>query len=326
MAGSQPLRLVIVMPVFDDWASVRLLIPALEEALRTASMRARLLLINDGSNLPAPADLVSQQLPALDSIQMLDLRRNLNHQRAIAVALCHVYETMDLDAVVVMDADGEDRPEDIPRLVNEFQQHQPRKVVFAERTRRSEGFVFTLFYWLYRGLHRMLTGRRVRVGNLSIVPTAALGSLGVAPELWNHYAAAVFKLRLPTSTIPSARGHRLAGSSRMNFVSLVTHGLSAISVFGEVVGTRLLAATGALIMLSMVGIGVAVSVRLFTHLAIPGWATYVVGLLLLLLLQATMMATMFVFMVLSSRQSSTFLPIRDYKHYISGLLTLFARS
>jgi hypothetical protein len=190
------------------------------------------------------------------AVQVLNLRRNLNHQRPIAVALCHVQDTMELDAVVVMDADGEDRPEDVPRLVQEFHRQRAQRIIFAERTRRSEGVVFGVFYALYRLIHRVLTGRAVRVGNLSIVPRSALVSLGAAPELWNHYAAAVFKLRLQTGTIQSSRGHRLAGTSRMNFVSLVIHGLSAISVFGEIVGTRLLAATGALILLCLSGMGV----------------------------------------------------------------------
>jgi polyisoprenyl-phosphate glycosyltransferase len=310
------------MPVFDDWSSVRLLVPVLERALRDASLTARVLLIDDGSTSAPPDDLVPRRLSALERVEILHLRRNLGHQRAIAVALCHANRAMDIDALVVMDADGEDRPEDVPRLVHEFQKHEGQKLVFAERTRRTEGFIFWLFYTLYRLIHRVLTGRGVRVGNLSIVPRSALARLETAPELWNHYAAAVFKLRLQTTTIRSSRGRRLAGASRMNFVSLVIHGLSAISVFGELVATRLLAAMGALIVLCLLGVGVVLYVRLFTQLAIPGWATYVIGLLLLLLMQAAMTSTVFVFMVLSFRQSSSFLPARDYLYYVADVEVL----
>lgn len=312
-------RLALVMPVFDDWASVRLLLPELERVLRASSLTARVLLINDGSTQLPPADLAPQGLTALQRIEILHLRRNLNHQRAIAVALCHAQRALDVDALVVMDADGEDRPEDIPRLLRAFHDHGGQKIIFAERTRRPEGLVFRLFYLLYRVLHRVLTGRGVRVGNLSIVPKQALSSLETAPELWNHYAAAVYKLRLQTATIRSSRGRRLAGASRMGFVALVVHGLSAISVFVEIVATRLLAAAGALIVLCLIGMGVVATLRLFTTLAIPLWATYVAGVLLLLLMQATMMATVFVFMVLSFRQSSSFLPARDYVYYVAGV-------
>jgi polyisoprenyl-phosphate glycosyltransferase len=315
-------RLAIMMPVYDDWSSVRLLVPALERALSNASLTARVLLINDGSTIAVPVDLVPRGLVAIECIEILHLRRNLSHQRAIAVALCHVNRTMEIDALVVMDADGEDRPEDIPRLVREFQRHEGRKIVFAERTRRTEGFIFWLFYVLYRFLHHVLTGRAVRVGNLSILPRSALASLETAPELWSHYAAAVFKLRLKTATIHSSRGHRLVGTSRMNFVSLVIHGLSAISVFGEEVATRLLATMGALIALCLLGMGGVVYIRLFTQLAIPGWATYAIGLLLLLLMQATITATVFVFMVLSLRQSSSFLPARDYVYYVADVTSI----
>jgi polyisoprenyl-phosphate glycosyltransferase len=306
------------MPVFDDWASVRLLLPELERVMRASALRARVLLINDGSTQRRPADLAPPDLIALERIEILHLRRNLNHQRAIAVALCHAHHAMDVDALVVMDADGEDRPEDVPRLVRAFQEHAGEKIVFAERTRRVEGILFRMFYLLYRLAHRVLTGRGVRVGNLSIVPGGALASLATAPELWNHYAAAVYKLRLQTATIHSSRGRRLAGASRMNFVALVIHGLSAISVFVEIVATRLLAIAGALIALCFVAMAVVVTIRLFTDLAIPGWATYVIGILLLLLMQASMMSAIFVFMVLSFRQSASFLPARDYVYYVAN--------
>ena len=102
---------------------------------------------------------------------------------------------------------------------------------------------FAVFYHLYRHLHRALTGVRVRVGNFSILPFAYLSTLVAMSELWNHYAAAVFRSKLAFRMIPIPRGTRIAGSSKMNFVALVSHGLSAISVFGDIVGVRLLIAS-----------------------------------------------------------------------------------
>jgi hypothetical protein len=86
-------------------------------------------------------------------------------------------------------------------------------------------------YWFYKIAHRILTGVNIRVGNFSILPSSYLTTLVVMSELWNHYATSVFRSGLPVTTIPIPRGYRDAGRSRMNFVSLVVHGLSAISVF-----------------------------------------------------------------------------------------------
>ena len=319
-SNDDSLRLIIVMPVFNDWESVQLLIPRLSEALDRAGLSARLLLVDDGSTAHCPEEILVLVSRALDPIEILHLCRNVGHQRAIAVGLCYINDHIEGDAVVVMDADGEDRPEDIPLLADEFVRH--RKVVFAERTRRSEGMVFRLFYTFYRWMHLLLTGRGVRVGNLSILPRRVLASVGAAPELWSHYAAAVFKLRLQTATIPTSRGCRLAGASKMNFVALVIHGLTAISVFGEALGTRMLIVSSGMALLSLGGIVAVVGIRLFTDLAVPGWATYAVGMLVLLLMQAMMMSAMFIFAVLGSRQASTFLPVRDYRFFVSALETL----
>jgi hypothetical protein len=108
----------------------------------------------------------------------------------------------------------------------------------------------------------------------------------------------------------------------MNFVSLVTHGLSAISVHSDVVGVRLLVMSALLALLTLGGIVAAVVVRLTTHWAIPGWATYTVGLLLVLFLQAVLAAFVFSFVILAARHGSTFLPRRDYSFFIGTLKTL----
>ena len=108
----------------------------------------------------------------------------------------------------------------------------------------------------------------------------------------------------------------------MNFISLVTHGLSAISVHGDVVGVRLLIATTLLILFAIAGICVVVVIRLLTDLAIPGWATYVVALLLIILIQAVTLSLFFIFLVLSNRDNASFLPERDYVHFISRVVDI----
>jgi len=143
-------------------------------------------------------------------------------------------------------------------------------------------------------------------------------------ELWNHYTAAVFRSKLPFITIPIPRGRRIAGTSQMNFVALVSHGLSAISVFGDIVGVRLLigSLTGAL--LAGLGILVVVTIRLFTHWAIPGWATYTTGLLAIVLIQFIAVATSFTFIVLSNRVNFGFLPVRDYAPFVAESMDLYS--
>jgi hypothetical protein len=143
-------------------------------------------------------------------------------------------------------------------------------VIFAERGRRAEGIAFKTFYQLYRLVHRALVGFDIRIGNFSILPTRNLDTLLVSSDLWNHYAAAVIKSKLPCAFVRVDRAKRLHGQSSMGFIGLVVHRLSAMSVFGDTIGTRLLMVFSGIGVLVLALICLTVAIRLTTHLAIPG--------------------------------------------------------
>ena len=99
--------------------------------------------------------------------------------------------------------------------------------------------MFRAFYLFYRLLHWLLTGRVVRVGNFSVLPASALSRLVVMSELWNHYAGAVFRSKLPYERIPTDRGVRLGGRSHMRLIDLVVHGISGIATLEKVAASAM---------------------------------------------------------------------------------------
>ena len=310
-------NLVILMPVYNDWGALSLLLPILDRALKTAELKARVLLVDDGSTASEPK-IFATLFESIETIDVLSLRRNLGHQRAIAVGLSYIEVNQPQCSVIVMDSDGEDDPKDVPRLVRECAAHNGERIVFAARTRRSEGCLFTFLYHFYRLIHFLLTGVHVRVGNFSIVPPQALKRLVAVSELWNHYAAAVHKAKLPMELIPTERSARLEGTPRMDFVSLVVHGLSAMAVFGDRIGVRLLIVVSGGMVLTVTALFTIVAIRLATDLAIPGWATYTTGLLLVVLIQMLLVVLVFVFVILASRNAVNVLPTRDYVHIMGS--------
>ena len=163
--------------------------------MRSSSRRGsrRVLVVDDGSIRERGDGAPWGPLEAIERMEVLTLRRNLGHQRAIAIGLAYIEARLEPEAVVVMDGDGEDDPRDIPRLLDRLRAEGGRKIVFAERSRRSESSTFRVFYWLYRQAHYVLTGQRVRVGNFSVIPRRRLISLVAVAEMWNHYAAAAFR-------------------------------------------------------------------------------------------------------------------------------------
>ncbi len=308
-------HIAILTPVFDDWEALALLLQRIDKSLQENDIRAHVLIVNDGSTRAMPAGFGQGTNRAIETIDVLHLRRNLGHQRAIAVGLAYINEHQPSRAVVVMDSDGEDRAEDVPRLIRAFDE-TPEQIVFAARRRRMESALFRIFYRIYCFLHLVLTGIRVEVGNFSIVPADALERLVVTSELWSHYAASVFRARIPFRTIPADRGPRLAGRSKMRFAALVGHGLSAISVFGDIVSVRLLVCA-ALFIAAALGLIAAGAVLRFTGAVhLPDSALWLMTALAIICTQAVIMAFVMAFVVHHAKANTIFIPERDAPAFV----------
>jgi len=317
-----PAGLSFCIPVFNDWVAVFLLLQQLDDVAAKIGEPVSVLLVDDGSTEAVPSALPFQPR-AIHRVQILPLRRNLGHQRAIAIGLTYLYAEHPCRAVVVMDADGEDAPADVLKLLDELARHASPTAVFAQRDRRSEGLGFRAAYQAYKLVHRVLTGRRVEVGNFSVMPWELLGRLVVVSEIWNHYAAAVYKARFPVAQVPTPRAKRLAGESKMNFVALVAHALSAISVQGEIVGVRVVCLAAGLISLSLLSLAAVFGLSWFTSLTIPSWVPTAAALIGVLIVGLFSLLTLAVLFVLQSRERYSFLPLRDYKHYVLDERALF---
>ena len=309
---------LVLLPVFNDWDAVRQLLPLLDNELAKAEYAASVLIVDDASTTNAADGFMPTRCDALGAATVLRLRRNVGHQRAIAIGLAYAENNQNAKVVVVMDADGEDAPQDVPRLVRRVIEDKESRIVFAERTRRAEGFVFQACYRAYQLLHLMLTGIRVRVGNFSAIPWNLLSSLMVVSEVWNHYAAAVFKSRIPYETIPTRRRERLSGHSHMNFVGLVIHGLSALSVHGELIGVRVVVVTS--LAIAIFGLSAVAAFLIHTLVSpLSPWALVSAAVLGGLLFHIAFLALIFVFVILQTRINMNFLPIRDHHYFIQSV-------
>jgi glycosyltransferase involved in cell wall biosynthesis len=311
--------------VRDDWVSAAELISSLDQEIAAGKSNVCLdvLMVDDASLESWLSTQFDFPFSVVRRVQVLRLLRNLGHQRAIAVGLVHIEAKMPCEAVLVMDADGEDTPAGALQLIQEFLRARGKLLVFAARGRRTESLIFRAFYQTYKALHRALTGIGVRVGNFSIMPQAYLGPMIVFSELWNHYAAAVFRSRLSFTMIPIPRGRRIAGASHMNFAALVIHGLSAVSVFAEEVGVRLLIGTLSGSLGVVIGFLIFLLVRMYTNHSLPGWTAYVVGTLSIILIQMVTIAACFTFFMLSGRAAMAFIPRRDAPLFVKEIVNIY---
>jgi polyisoprenyl-phosphate glycosyltransferase len=285
----------LITPVYRDVQSFLVLRRNLLESLDGSEPDpARFVVIDDTAGQDPEIDLLRE----LDDVTVLQPPFNLGHQRAIVYALRKSLPAIgDDDLVVTLDADGEDRPSDLPRLLAPLrgEPHPPQKVALALRTKRRESLGFKLMYQLFRLLFRALTGTTVRSGNFAAMPGSVARRALRHPTFDLSYSSAILALDVPVEHVPCERGERYEGHSKMTFGRLGMHGLRMLMPFTDRIAIR---ALGVFVFFLVLGVLMALAVlgvRLFTESAIPGWASFTaLGSLIVSLVALGNFVTLFV--------------------------------
>ena len=308
-------KIGIVLPVFNDWEAFTQLLAQLGEQADLRKNDLHVFAVDDGSSEPADTAALIVRKGMLSDLRVIRLACNLGHQRAIAVGLVEASKISEIDAVVVMDSDGEDPPHAVAKLIAAWEK-LPSHIVVASRGQRLESFTFRLFYSIYKRIFRIMTGELVNFGNFCLMPQRALKALVHNPAIWNNLAAAIVRSRIPYTEIRINRGPRLAGRSRLSLVGLAVHGLSAISVYTDIVLMRTILAACFLGGLAILGLITVVAIRFGTDWAIPGWATYVAASLIIILVQVILLVGVALFQLLSFRSLKPFIPASDANSFV----------
>lgn len=277
---------IVVTPVYEDvQASARLF----HELNSQFGDSLFVVAVDDGS-VAQPLPLSNLTDAGVDGV-ILQLRRNVGHQRAICIGLAYVAEHMHPDQrVVVMDSDGEDVPATIPPLLDALRA-ETVDVVVAQRKSRVESLRFKAFYAVYKSFFKVMTGRPISFGNFMALKARAVKRLVVMQELSIHVAGAVLASKLRLRLLQLDRGPRFAGQSKMNFVGLALHGFKALMVFAEDVLVRVGLACAGIAALSFLAASLAVGLKLI-GLSTPGWFSIALGILVLIFLQTGALALM----------------------------------
>jgi glycosyltransferase involved in cell wall biosynthesis len=257
-------------------------------------------------------------------IQVLRLRANQGHQRAIALGLAYASRELSFDFAIVMDSDGEDRPADVARLIAAFETN-PNSLIVAHRQQRSEGLAFIAFYHAYKFMFRRLTGKPISFGNFSLIPRARIDNVIYNPGVWNNFAATMLKSRAPISFVPTIRGKRFFGASRMSFSALAIHGMSAISVFSDIVIGRIMFGLCLLTLALVLGVAGVIAGKFVADFYriegyfIPGYTTNVVLILMNTLVSSLFVGLLMILSLLSARSAPAALPAALLDHLTASV-------
>lgn len=279
-------ELIVVMPVYEDVeASSRLF----KELFSVFGRNLFVVAVDDGS-VKQPLQIESLSNAGLDGV-VLKLRRNVGHQRAIAIGMGYISENAQVEhKIVIMDSDGEDLPATIPALIAQLDSPDV-DVVVARRKSRVETLRFKAFYSVYKRFFTLMTGREISFGNFMAIKHVAVKRLVAMQELSIHVAGAVLASKLRTSFCPLDRGPRYAGQSKMNFVGLALHGFKGLMVFAEDVLVRVGIACAVIAFLAVSGAAAAIALKLIGF-STPGWFSIALGILVLMFLQTGALALM----------------------------------
>ena len=225
----------ILVPVYNDWQSAFKLLEEIDAHLEGWEADISVIIINDASLDKRPFN--TPLLKNLKSIHVVNMKKNKGHARCNAAGLKYIDKKEDFDFVIVMDGDGEDRPAELGTLLCKGYEN-PDKVITADRVKRSEGLFFKFCYFTHKFLTFVFTGKSIKFGNYSCLPKFAVNMMIKEPATWSSFSGSLAKTIQNRESIPSTRGERYFGPSKMSFFNLLKHSLSIVSVFRKAVLIR----------------------------------------------------------------------------------------
>ena len=142
-------KFIILIPLYNDWKSVSKLLNEIDLQIENWKVEVTVIIVNDAS---------TEEKSGLDSnynkiklVKILNMKENRIHQRCIAAGLKYIYEKEDFDRVIIMDADGEDRPEELNDFFKKSEEN-PNMTITGNRFKRSEGIIFRVLYEVHKAL------------------------------------------------------------------------------------------------------------------------------------------------------------------------------
>ena len=221
-------KFIILIPLYNDWNSVFKLLKEIDLQIVKWNASVSILIVNDASTEDKPIEKLS--FNKIKSVRIINMKKNRGHARCYAAGLKFLTEREDFNYVILMDGDGEDRPEELDSLFKKSGDN-PLKTVTADRIKRSECFLFKLMYEFHKILTYVFTGKLIKFGNYSCLPREMAVKLAKEASTWSSFSGSVTKIVSERISIPSTRGQRYFGPSQMSFFNLLVHSFSIFAVF-----------------------------------------------------------------------------------------------
>ena len=222
------MKIKILIPVYNDWESAFKLLENIDSEIANLEEEISVVIVDDASTEQRPE--MNFNLKKIKSIKVINMKENRGHARCNAAGLKYINEKEDFDYIIPMDGDGEDRPEEIKLLIEKSKDY-PDIAITANRVKRSEGSIFKLGYLIHKYLTYIFTGKSIKFGNYTCLPKSVVVKMVEEAATWSSFSGSLTKVTKERKSVPSIRGPRYFGPSKMSFINLLKHSISIIAVF-----------------------------------------------------------------------------------------------
>ena len=275
------MKIRILLTVYEDWQSFYEVVEKIENLLiNTEWKNYELIIINDSSSEPLDPKKIKNS-----KYHLINLIQNVGNQKAIYLGLQYAYNKNDFDFLVILDSDGEDKPEDIIKLLDLCKNKKSEKIIFAKRIKRKEGVFFLFFYNLYKFIFNFLTNYELDFGNFSCIPIKFLKKITLNPEVQFHYSGSIIKSNIPIEKISCEKGSRLYGNSTMGLNRKLHHGLMSLSLFSDKIAIKFFFISISLMFFTTIIAVAVIILRIFSKILLTGWASnFLLGLFIIFII------------------------------------------
>ena len=226
------MKLKILIAVYNDWSSLDILLTEINKNLQSTEWKDyKVYIVNDASTIEIPEKIRRKT-------KIINLFNNIGSQGAISIGVKYIQKNdNDITHLLIMDSDGEDKPEDINRLLEECKKNE-NKIIFAKRKKRKESIIFRTLHFFYKKIFKMLIGKELDFGNFCCMTKANLNKIVKINNLQTHYSASILRSNISFKKIDCEKGYRIEGNSKLNFWNHFAHALMSLSVFVDLIAIK----------------------------------------------------------------------------------------